>query len=227
LDKAEKSDKSETAVKSDKLDKSVKGEKVDLAEQMDKSERTEKPASAEKTNKQPVLGSIAAASSPSKKETQSNTLANASSNTRDANDANDSEYKEENKTHTNGDSHRHSHASHAAIDAHHFPQPRKSSQKFDEKKHLKDVDTTADGFTVSKARSVRSTASRKSKWGNDDAEPLGEVLKRQWLEVSSPYIYVCPAELTAVPRQQRCSDRNGQSRRCRERLVGTCWVGRR
>lgn len=50
----------------------------------------------------------------------------------------------------------------------------------------KPVDKTADGTTVARPRSVRSalsTRSRKSKWGNDDAEPLGDVHKRQWLEV--------------------------------------------
>ncbi|RSH89657.1 hypothetical protein EHS25_002208 [Saitozyma podzolica] len=32
------------------------------------------------------------------------------------------------------------------------------------------------------AKSVRSTKSRRSKWGDDDAEPLGEVHKRAWHE---------------------------------------------
>jgi hypothetical protein len=35
------------------------------------------------------------------------------------------------------------------------------------------------------AKSVRSTKSRRSKWGDDDAEPLGEVHKRAWHEVSA------------------------------------------
>lgn len=33
-------------------------------------------------------------------------------------------------------------------------------------------------------RSMRSTASRRSKWGDDDAEPLGDVKRRQFEEVS-------------------------------------------
>ena len=45
------------------------------------------------------------------------------------------------------------------------------------------VDKTADGTKVAKPKSIMSTRSRKSKWGNDDAEPLGEVNKRKWLEV--------------------------------------------
>jgi hypothetical protein len=32
-------------------------------------------------------------------------------------------------------------------------------------------------------KSIRSTKSRRSKWGDDDAEPLGEVHKRAWHEV--------------------------------------------
>lgn len=33
-------------------------------------------------------------------------------------------------------------------------------------------------------RSMRSTTSRKSKWGDDDAEPLGDVKRRQFEDVS-------------------------------------------
>ena len=35
-----------------------------------------------------------------------------------------------------------------------------------------------------KPKSVMSSKSRHSKWGNDDAEPLGDVIKREWLDVS-------------------------------------------
>lgn len=34
-------------------------------------------------------------------------------------------------------------------------------------------------------RSMRSTTSRRSKWGNDDAEPLGDVKRRQFDEVGT------------------------------------------
>ncbi|KAK4685688.1 hypothetical protein P7C73_g4457, partial [Tremellales sp. Uapishka_1] len=34
----------------------------------------------------------------------------------------------------------------------------------------------------SKTKSLLSTTSRRSKWGDDDAEPMGEVHKRAWLE---------------------------------------------
>jgi hypothetical protein len=47
-----------------------------------------------------------------------------------------------------------------------------------------DKTALAEGTKVSKPKSIMSTRSRKSKWGNDDAEPLGEVNKRKWLEVS-------------------------------------------
>jgi hypothetical protein len=44
------------------------------------------------------------------------------------------------------------------------------------------------------AKSVRSTKSRRSKWGDDDAEPLGEVHKRAWHEVSAVPIGVTRSE---------------------------------
>lgn len=50
-------------------------------------------------------------------------------------------------------------------------------------KHETIAGETADGMKISRAKSVRSTRSRKSKYGNDDVEPLGEVHKRKWLEV--------------------------------------------
>lgn len=40
-------------------------------------------------------------------------------------------------------------------------------------------------------RSMRSTRSRRSKWGDDDAEPLGDVKRRQFEEVSQLDVSCC------------------------------------
>lgn len=57
------------------------------------------------------------------------------------------------------------------------------------------IGTTADGHhiglvkaskhTAGKAQSVMSSKSRRSKWGDDDAEPLGVVNQRKWEDVSA------------------------------------------
>jgi hypothetical protein len=52
------------------------------------------------------------------------------------------------------------------------------------------------------APSIRSAKSHKSKWGDDDAEPLWEVKKREWLEVS---IFIAKVRMEAefiVPERQ-------------------------
>lgn len=62
-------------------------------------------------------------------------------------------------------------------------------------------------------RSMRSTRSRRSKWGDDDAEPLGDVKRRQFEEVRWRKVYV----LTPVPCQQRSTHHRRKSWQRRER----------
>ena len=60
---------------------------------------------------------------------------------------------------------------------------RVASASSDVAKYEVQVGKTADGMVVAKPKSVLSTRSRRSKWGDDDAEPMGEVHKRKWLDV--------------------------------------------
>lgn len=46
--------------------------------------------------------------------------------------------------------------------------------------------TAASTLEKGKAMSMMSGKSKRSKWGDDDAEPTSEVIKREWIDVSSP-----------------------------------------
>lgn len=69
--------------------------------------------------------------------------------------------------------------------------PQKPSESKDKSanpvaKYEREVGKTATGFAVARPKSVmsaRTNRTHRSKWGDDDAEPMGDVHKRKWLEV--------------------------------------------
>lgn len=69
-----------------------------------------------------------------------------------------------------------------------------------------------------KAMSMLSGRSRRSKWGDDDAEPLGEVNKRLWLEVGfhdlSPIHKIESGIVSIESRRTNC---HGQDWECLQR----------
>lgn len=72
-------------------------------------------------------------------------------------------------------------------------------------KYEREVGKTATGFAVARPKSVmsaRTNRTHRSKWGDDDAEPMGDVHKRKWLEVGSSMrrCYALVADIS-VPRQ--------------------------
>lgn len=71
-----------------------------------------------------------------------------------------------------------------------------------------------EGKSSRRAQSVMSTRSRKSRYGGDeDAEPMHVVHKRNWEAVSNSSLGI-DQMLIAVPRQLGCQDYRWRSRRC-------------
>lgn len=88
---------------------------------------------------------------------------------------------------SNGDSHKSSCQVSGSSDQHHFPQASHSGNEHSEPAAEEPKQAKSEGGRRNHAHfapSVRSTKSHRSKWGDDDAEPLWEVKKREWLEVS-------------------------------------------
>jgi len=76
-----------------------------------------------------------------------------------------------------------------------------------------------------KAPSMMSKNSRRSKWGNEDAEPLGEVHKREWLEVGSLGISLSETDGDVVPIAPRCANGHRQGWKCCEQYAVLPEVG--
>ena len=83
-------------------------------------------------------------------------------------------------------------------------------------KYEKIIGHTAQGDAIARPKSVISTRSRRSKYGDDDAEPWWDIHKRRWLDVSAYYWHLRPvADEIAVPLERWCQDSRGQGSWCR------------
>ena len=78
-------------------------------------------------------------------------------------------------------------------------------------KYEKTIGHTAGGDAIARPRSVVSTRSRRSKWGDEDQEKWWDIHKQRWMDVSAAKRSDIPA-YPSVPRQQRRTDGRWQSR---------------